>query len=85
MVTKSLLEFLLATNLPTPPTAPTASLAVFRSVTKTEATVAKRAWKMENTASNAALMVENMTSKIEAIRSLMEVMTDVILVLQRPC
>jgi hypothetical protein len=31
------------------------------------------------------LMVENMTSKIEAIRSLMEVMTDVILVLQRPC
>lgn len=77
-----MLGFLLAMNLPTPPTAPTASLAVFKSMPKTETIEAKRAWKIEKTASNAVLMVENMTSKTEQIKSLMEAMTDVILVLK---
>lgn len=72
---------LLAINLPTPPKAPNASFAVFKNMPKMDTIEAKMTWKIEITASKAVLTVEKMTSKIEVIRSLMEEMTDVILVL----
>lgn len=43
-------------------------------------TEVNKKWKAENTASKPVLIVENMTSKTEQMRSLMDAMIDVILV-----